>query len=239
MDSGLTPSQPLEEKLPLSPLLVQVAADIAAWFPELNGRSLAVSDAQITKQNLPNLPLVMVAFANEAPGYVNPSRQTASPVNLSQTDTINLRDDFVVEYWLKPVRYVRADNTESPFWNYFDYQAIRDRLLSGFIGYRGPLGERIWYAGLNVVSDEYATVLTFTFQAQFTWCPDEGLVNACAVARGVPQGDGDLITARTFLFSICAPRVVYCPKEDNSNEVKSDCDRRLDEAAVREDASTP
>ena len=44
--------------------LPALAEQIALWFPEVEGRSLAVSEVSITKENVPTLPLVMVAFIN-------------------------------------------------------------------------------------------------------------------------------------------------------------------------------
>src|SRR5262245_60340890 len=100
-------------------LLPSLAKDIATWFPELEGRSIAVSDAKISRQNMPTLPLVMVSFAHELVG----ATATAS-VNLSQRGEFEVIDEFVVEFWLKPSRIVKDNSVETPFWSFYDYEAI-------------------------------------------------------------------------------------------------------------------
>lgn len=169
-------------------LLPKIAADVAKWFPELEGRALAVTDAdQLTRENTPKLPLVMVALARE---------QSDQPINAAKS-LINLRDEFIIEFWLEPNRYKRSNGTESPFWSYFDYQSIRDRLLIGFTdGYLGPDGERISYRYLAQESSNFAIVLTFTFTASYQWCMD----------GSVSDEDGVVITPSVWKTNICAPK---------------------------------
>jgi hypothetical protein len=99
--------------------LPQLADAIAEWFPELGGRALAVSEVTITKQNVPTLPLAMVAFA----------RGTGDQSTTSHQPIFNMEDAFVVEFWLEPARYKNRSGGETPFWSYYDYEAIRDTLL--------------------------------------------------------------------------------------------------------------
>jgi hypothetical protein len=185
-------------------LLPKIASDIAIWFPELEGRALAVADAdQLTRENTPKLPLVMVALARE---------QSDQPLSSAKT-FINLRDEFIIEFWLEPNRYKKSNGTESPFWSYFDYQSIRDRLLTGFTsGYLGPNGERISYRYLAQESSTFAVVLTFTFTASYQWCQDASL----------PDDDMVVITPQIWQTKICAPKGECLPEGFESGEYYGD-----------------
>jgi len=136
------------------------AEQVALWFPELGGRAFAVSDAEITKENVPTLPLVMVAFI----------RSLAAPPSRSSYDQFEIADEFVVEFWLEPSRYKRANGTETPFWSYYPYEAIRDTLLENTIRWETPGGERIAYRGMAIEADSLSVTLTFSFTATFRWC---------------------------------------------------------------------
>lgn len=187
--------------MPGKQFLPTLAEDIARWFPELGDRVLAVSDAKINKDNLPTLPLVMLSLSDGAPD---------APTNLTQRSTVNNVDRFVIEFWLESNRYVKKDNTESPFWTYYDYESIRARLFAGFDGYTGPNGERIYYVGFGVDASEYAVMITFNMQARYQSCPDQELVDACKLPA--LKEDGTIIGQSTFLVAICEPRTVYCPE---------------------------
>ena len=98
--------------------LPALAEQLKLWFPELAGRALAVSDVSVSKENVPTLPLVMCAFA----------RSTSEPrANARHFEMI---DAFIVEFWLEPQRYKRADGSETPFWSYYPYESIRETLWS-------------------------------------------------------------------------------------------------------------
>lgn len=164
--------------------LPALAEEIARWFPELQGRSLAVSEVTVTKENVPTLPLVMVAFVSS----------TSEAPARSSSDQFQIVDTFVVDFWLEPARYKRADGSETPFWSYYDYEAIRDKLLSNLTRWESPGGERIAYRGLAIDADHIAVTLTFTFVATFRWCAtieDVGerfdvTVNLCTPVGCVP-----------------------------------------------------
>lgn len=142
--------------------LPAVAKDVAEWFPELGGRSLAVvSPDIITKENIPTLPLAMVGFA----------RSTSTWPLRSNVDTFDIEDLFVIEFWLKTERYKNAKG-ETPFWSYYPYEWIRDTLLTNFTRWIGPGGERVAYRSLLVGADPFAVTLTFGFASIRKWCPD-------------------------------------------------------------------
>lgn len=142
--------------------LPALAAEIAEWFPELGGRALAVSNVEVTKANVPTLPLVMVAFARSE------SNQPAR----SSTNEFTVVDFIVVEFWLEPEQYRRMDGSATPFWSYYPYEEIRDRLLSHTAYWHGPQDKHILaYRALGINADQFAVTLTFTFEVRMQWCP--------------------------------------------------------------------
>jgi hypothetical protein len=167
--------------------LPALAEAIATWFPELNGRSLAVSEVSITKDNVPTLPLAMVAFI----------RSVAMPTTNSQVRTFDIDDTFVIDFWLEPARYKKANGTETPFWSYYDYEAIRDKLLTNIANWEAPGGERVAFRGLTLEAEPLAVTLTFTFIASFRWC-----------ASRTPAPDGIVSGIK---FNLCAPNDVCVP----------------------------
>lgn len=139
--------------------LPALAEAIAEWFPELNGRSLAVSEVEINKENVPTLPLVMTAFL-----------RSAADENSNRTEIFNITDTIVIGFWLEPARYKKANGAETPFWSYYDYEEIRDTLLTNLARWESPGGERLSYRGLTIEAAPLAVILTFTFSATFRWC---------------------------------------------------------------------
>jgi len=155
---AITPKEmvPEEEEKRFLPALAEA---IVEWFPELQGRALAVSEVSVTKENVPTLPLVMVAFlrsAGEAP-------------TRNSRDSFDVADEFIVEFWLEPSRYKRANGSETPFWSYYDYEAIRDTLLQNLTRWEAPGCERISYRTLTIGADPFAVTLSFAFTASFRW----------------------------------------------------------------------
>jgi hypothetical protein len=141
--------------------LPAVAEQLALWFPELNGRALAVSEVDITKDNVPTLPLAMVAFI----------RAVANPPANGNAEIFEITDTFIIDFWLEPARYKKTNGSETPFWSYYDYEAIRDTLLTNLARWDAPGGERIAFRGLTIEAEPLAVTLTFTFIATFRWCP--------------------------------------------------------------------
>jgi hypothetical protein len=140
--------------------LPALAEAIAEWFPELEGRSLAVSEAAITKENVPKLPLVMTAFV----------RSEANPTTKSRAEMYDVTEALVVEFWLEPARYKKANGSETPFWSYYDYEAIMETLLARIARWSAPGGKIMSFRGLTIEADALAVTLTFAFTATFRWC---------------------------------------------------------------------
>lgn len=180
--------------------LPALAEQIALWFPELKGRALAVSEVEITKDNVPTLPLAMVAFI----------RSTADPPSNSSHEVFEVVDTFIVDFWLEPERYKKANGSETPFWSYYDYEAIRDTLLGNMVRWDAPGGERIAFRGLTIEAEPLAVTLTFTFAATFRWCPPK------------PKDFGDPFTIG---FRLCTPSECCVPEcfEEKEDELCNPC----------------
>jgi len=189
MDARVPPA-----KLKFLPAL---AEQLAIWFPETGGRALAVSEVSITKDNVPTLPLIMTAFV----------RSTADPNDQGNLDSFEVTDTFIVDFWLEPARYKKANGTETPFWSYYDYEAIRDKLLWKMGRWEPPGCEMISYRSMTIEAEPFAVTLTFTFMSYFKW-----------VAPKVIDEEGVyVIGAKDIGFGLCTPSeccVPECLEED-------------------------
>lgn len=175
------------------PLLPHFAARVAEWFPELGGRSIAVSEMEVDKQRLPKIPLATTALVrSDMDGRWNWKSPYANQ---------EMYDDFVTEFWLEPMKVRRADGSETPFWAFYDYETFRNALLSKVATYVGPSGQRIEYRALSVESDEYAVILSFQFRAHFYWCADK---DESELADGQP------INKNTITTNMCQPKSTVC-----------------------------
>jgi hypothetical protein len=178
--------------------LPALAEAIAEWFPELGGRSLAVSEVTVNKENIPTLPLAMVAYV----------RGTGEQSTSSNQSIFNMEDAFVVEFWLEPARYKRANGSETPFWSYYDYETIRDTLLENMARWDAPHGERPAYRGLNIEADQLAVTLTFAFVAAMRWCASPASKKPESIVSGVK-------------FNLCTDQSVCVP--DCFEEPEDEC----------------
>jgi hypothetical protein len=170
-------------------LLPALAAAIAEWFPELGGRAMAVSESAVTKENIPTLPLAVVAFVRSVGDQSQVARQ-------SQFEIV---DHFVVEFWLAPEKYQRANGSDAPFWSYYNYEAIRDKLLTHMATWQAPRSARIAYRALDIEADPLAVTVTFGFISTINW---KSCVNP------PPDSIIDHIG-----FNLCAPAYDCCVPE--------------------------
>jgi hypothetical protein len=174
-------------------MMVALARAVTEWFPELNGRALPVSEALITKENVPTLPLAMIGLEREVGNHS------------ANSDTIKPQELFIVQFWFQPERYKTANGGETPFWAFYDYEWIRDRFLSNLILWKSPLGEKVKYRGLDIESSALAIVITFSLSHTFSFCSleDEEL--------GLDTG-GDGIPGR-FTWEMVYPESPICDCE--------------------------
>jgi len=171
-------------------LLPALAAAIAEWFPELNGRAMAVSESAVTKENIPTLPLAVVAFV----------RSVGEQSSVARQSQFQITDHFVVEFWLPSEKYKRANGSDAPFWSYYNYEAIRDKLLTHMATWPAPRNARIAYRTLDTEADHLAVTMTFGFIAVVNW-------KACS------DYPPDMIIDHIG-FNLCVPESDCCVPED-------------------------
>jgi hypothetical protein len=138
-----------------------LAKAIGDWFPELGGRSLAVSEADITPENIPKLPLVMVGLIKETAD--NPTKSNREPL---------ISEDISVQFWVETEKHKLKKGGESPFWKFHDYEPVRNKLISLLRNWKSPWGYRISYQGMDLESTAFAVMLNFQFKHEFVWCDD-------------------------------------------------------------------
>ena len=153
----------------MAQMIPALALAIADAFPELGGRSIAVSEIQPfdAQTNFPNLPIAVTALLSEkADQSVNGGGQ------------IRLSPDVIVEFILDPVKYTLEDGQSSPFFAYYDYESLRDRMLVLTKIWRTPRNGAISYRGMDLSSDEFAVYVAFRFSIHEIWCPPESVLEA-------------------------------------------------------------
>lgn len=169
--------------------LPAVAAMLRELLPELDGRALAVTEAEITKDNVPTLPLAMVAPLQQIFTHNGGHRMTVA-------------EEFMVEIWLDPAREKGAKG-ETPFWSYYEYNGFRDRLFTYLAAWRTPQNGTLTFVTMDVESNYLATVLSFRLRATYDICPD----------IEEPECPAEIT------FRLCQPRSAACPpvpeKEQN------------------------
>src|SRR4029079_15850850 len=132
------------------------------------------------------LPLAVTAFVRS----VGEQSQQTRP---SQYEIV---DHFIVEFWLPSETYQRAHGSEAPFWRYYNYEAIRDKLLTHMATWEAPRSARIAYRALDTEADPLAVTLTFGFVAAVNW-------RVCSV----PPPD---MIITEIPVNICAPALECC-----------------------------
>lgn len=176
-------------------LIPALANAIKEWFPELREQAFPVADATITKENIPPLPIVMVALV----------RSVADPPANSKPKTFDIMDRVVVEFWLQPERYKRPDDSESPFWSYYPYEEIRNTLLSNVAYWDAPGGVLLRYREMHITVDPLAVTLSFFFDATIRWCATQS-------DFGQPFHIGfTLCTPKACIPDPCAKEAEECP----------------------------
>jgi hypothetical protein len=160
------------------PLILALAEAISVWFPDLGGRSVAVSEVEAfgDKTNVPTLPLAFTALIRET-----------SDQGAKGGTNITITQDLLVQFIYEPVKYNRQDGTQTPFFAFYDYEKLRDRLLTFLSQWRTPRNGNVAYKSLDVSSEPFGVFITFNLQATERWCPDDKLLeqpfNISIVAR--------------------------------------------------------
>lgn len=174
------------------PTLPALAKAIAETFPELEGRSIAVSEVDPFDKstNIPTLPIAVVALVGETG---------------DGSKVPNLTDDILVHFVFEPVKYKKEDGKDSPFFAFYDYETLRDRMLSLARNWTSPRGSILRYRSLDVESDEFAVYIAMRFGMETRWCEPEELA-----AKPVPFV---ITTSVLGAAGKCPPR--ECPEPED------------------------
>lgn len=138
--------------------LPAVAKQLAIWMPQLEDRAMAVTDGEVTKENIPTLPCAIVA----------PLRQEFT--NSGQTLTVE--EEFTIELWLEPER-AKSRKSESPFWAYYPFNLLRNQLFTKLSTWRTPQNGVVRLNSMIVESSSLATVVAFRATATYNVCNDD------------------------------------------------------------------
>lgn len=139
-----------------------IARLVREHFPELNNRAFAIMEADLTKENQPNLPLCFVALLGI--DALNNSNDVSTPVDLLE--------HIMIEFWLSPVTHNKTDGSTSPFYAYQNYEDIMNRLLSALDGYFTPRKKPVRFVSMITHSDEVVLTVTFRVSVKWRWCND-------------------------------------------------------------------
>lgn len=135
--------------------LPAVAEALRLWMPQFNGRIIAVTDGDVTEENVPTLPI----------GIVAPLRQNFRPAG----QRITVEEVFSLELWLDP-RREKSLKGESPFWSYYEYNSLRNQLFTKLSTWRTPQNGAVVLNSMDVESSSLATVVAFRLTATYDIC---------------------------------------------------------------------
>ncbi|MGL5734763.1 MAG: hypothetical protein ACRCYS_07845 [Beijerinckiaceae bacterium] len=164
------------------PLLIALSEAVALNFPELGGRAIAVSEVDPFdgKTNLPTLPIAFSALVAEN------ATQSANGGG-----AIDITSDILLTFIFEPKRYQRQDGLDSPFFAFYNYEALRDRFLEMAVNWESPGGGKISYRSLDVESDPYGIWISLRFSIRERWCRPKGelpLPMVFSIKLEVPSG---------------------------------------------------
>lgn len=168
-------------------MIVAFARMVAEKFPVLEGRSIAVSEVDIFKSRseVPTLPLAYTALLAET------SDQKPS------SGSFNLRQEILLQFMFEPVRYQSGAGGDTPFFAFYDYEAIRDRLLTAAAKWRSPRNGGLSYKSLDVSSDEMAVYIAFKFVVTEMWSID---------CNGLSPDDEERPIQVSISSALCIPK---------------------------------
>lgn len=186
------------------PTLPALAKAIAEWFPELEGRSIAVSEVEpfSDKTNVPTLPLAVVALVTE--------NNTEAGGNGSTR--VKLADDILVQFIHEPVKYSRDNGATTPFFAFYDYEAVRDRVLQGIRNWRTPRDGGLSYRSLDLDVDEFAVYIAIRLRTEENWCPPKKDAAPCDMPNPAPVIH---ITPRMYQAAGRCTDVEPCPTPED------------------------
>lgn len=163
--------------------LPAVAALMREWLPELHGRAIPITEADLRTETVAGLRLPLAV--------VYPLRQVFTHTG---GFSMTVEEEFVIEVWLEPARE-KTEKGESPFWSYYEYNTFRNKLFSRFAAERSPQNGTYQFISMDVDSNLLATVIAFRMKATYEHCAD-------AVS--------ELEEPATITFQLCKPASSGC-----------------------------
>lgn len=136
---------------------------VSPAFPELEGRAIPVTGVDDDKEgtDATKLPFVLIGLRKG---------DTSGPAELGTKTAINLRDDFIVEFNLEKTRYRNLKGGETPFFSYYDYESVRDRLFNAIIQFSGEHGITFEFVSLDISTEGDVVYIEFRFRQNYEWC---------------------------------------------------------------------
>lgn len=131
-------------------------------FPEYNSRVIAVSEADVQEDNIPSEPLIMVSCVNVL----------FSGGDVKTNQEVEVTENLVIEFWDKTEQVKNRNKQDTPFWAFYDYDDILERMAVFGNEFRSPRKNRIKLQRMDIDSSKAALVLAFTAQHVFVACRD-------------------------------------------------------------------
>lgn len=131
-------------------ILPWFATQVSEFFPELEKRAVAVMDADITHENPPTVPVALIAFLEDKPDHA-----------FKGNNRVNSGEEFMLEFWFKNSRYKNPNGTETPYYTYYPYRSIKNRVIGMLASISSPIGGRFEYQGLTPEVTQQAMILSF------------------------------------------------------------------------------
>lgn len=136
---------------------------VSPAFPEIEGRAIPVTGVEDDKAGTDATPKPFVLVGLR-------QGDTSGPATIGQNSTINLRDDFIVEFNFKKERYRNGKGAETPFFSYYDYESIRDRLFNAIVDFSGEYGITFEFVTLDISTEGDTVYIEFRFRQNYEWC---------------------------------------------------------------------
>lgn len=150
----------------LSSTIIALSKDLLPILPEMEGRIIAVSEMEVTRTNTPTFPIAMIGLQEIT--FEHDEKSNKLPM---------LTEVIVAEFWFKSRKVKFSNNTETPFWSYYDYDPLLRKLVSFLLGWKSPKGYKLRVVRMDLESSELAVQVSFTLRHRFDFCPiedDEG-----------------------------------------------------------------
>lgn len=179
-------------------VMLDLAASMDKAFPEFDGRIVPVSEVEVDKSNVPQLPIVFLALVTSPIDHVE--RGNKPPT---------ITENFVVEFWFPSNKYLRKDGTESPFWAYYDYEGLRDKFIAFTMNYRSPRKALLKFTAMEIESTPLAVMISFTLRHQFDWCAPDEILKELDLYEDVPL---EIFSKIEFAMECCSE--LPCTEEE-------------------------